>query len=458
MRSCRPRGGGSTAVSVIGALLLQLPYLIFGPGFILDDWYLLRNGQLHGWWRTLDGELLAARPGSGLVYALTFGLIGDHPLIHALIEALLIAAIAVLLDRLLSHFVSPRTAAAVALLWVALPNKTSLEVWASAQAISVALLATVFGCLLVAQGRRDLMAVAPFVFAGLTYEATIPIAAVATVAIPWILDGAVDRRFVRRTWGMLALAGSWVVLNFPSVKKDTIQLGDVRQVLPAHFSTSVSGQNPVSVALGTVAVGVSVLAAYRLVCGRRGQGKPTLGWEEHLIAAGWVVLAVGVAPFAFYFYSPIGAGDRVTVVSAVGGAMVWVGVFGFIARYRRGVAGVLLVGLLVPAFLVRLGRQELYATAGDDARAVLAEIAVRFEDPPPLIYVGPEPIMRINVGAFYDRSNIQAALQYLYGDTTITAYLTQRPEDFYAQDPALRYDLGPASRLDDVDLGWWMQP
>src|SRR3954468_5740901 len=51
-----------------------------GPGFVLDDWFNLRNAAFGGAWSSAGTAQQTARPGAAVVYALVFGGLGRHPL------------------------------------------------------------------------------------------------------------------------------------------------------------------------------------------------------------------------------------------------------------------------------------------------------------------------------------------------------------------------------------------
>ncbi len=129
----------SAAIVVLGAVVL-LPYVVAGPGFFVDDWFALRNARLDTWWNAAGSGQWHARPGAGVVYALTFGLLDDRPRIYVLLAAVVLVASAVVLDRILRRLLPPLVAVAIAAAWLVIPNHTSLEAWPSALNIALALL------------------------------------------------------------------------------------------------------------------------------------------------------------------------------------------------------------------------------------------------------------------------------------------------------------------------------
>ena len=137
-------------------------------------------------------------PDAAVVYAVVFGWVGQHPLVVLCVQAVIGVATAVALVHLLRRFFPPGLALVATLLWVLLPNHTSLEVWASATNIALCVLLTVVATdLLCARDRRVQWAAVPlFAAAGLCYEAVLPLAAVAILVVPWVRRGRPDWRLV----------------------------------------------------------------------------------------------------------------------------------------------------------------------------------------------------------------------------------------------------------------------
>ena len=220
-------------------------------------------------------------------------------------------------------------------------------------------------------------------------------------------------------------------------------MASIDSALPGHLSTGVFGEGPVAIVLGTFALSVTVWCVVRLV-----RDRAAVGWPEQIVGLGVGMIAVGVIPFITYGYSPFGAGDRVTVVSTVGGALVWTGALALLRPRRWLVAPVALL-LVVSAWSTLLDRQRSYADAGADAISIIRGVEDTIVDPHLPIYIGPEPIVEDNIVAFLDRSNLNGALQYAYRDPTIEVYLTHDSATFFAQPEAQRFDIRLVSRLDD---------
>jgi hypothetical protein len=171
-----------------------------------------------------------------------------------------------------------------------------------------------------------------------------------------------------------------------------------------------------------------------------------------LIVVGAVVVALGALPFTFYFYAPLGAGDRFNLASAFGGVLVWLGIGMWMRRTPFALvgAGVVLLALAIPA---RVDRQTTWTTAANDGTRIVAAIESRrapaSDDP---VVLGPAPIQRLNVAAFLDQSNVLGMLQYVYG-RDIPGGIAYSVEDFERFPAGQRFDVRELSWLRaDVDL------
>src|SRR2546426_771949 len=90
---------------------LAVPYALRGPKLLLDDFPVLRNRHFDGVLATAGRNQLRARPGAWLVYTLTFGTIGPHPLALYALQVVLDAAVVVTLFFAARRFVPQRAAA-----------------------------------------------------------------------------------------------------------------------------------------------------------------------------------------------------------------------------------------------------------------------------------------------------------------------------------------------------------
>lgn len=384
------------------AAVVAAPAAVRGPQYVLDDWFLLANARFDGWWRALPADLFRARPGSGVVYALTIGLLGRHPMVAFVVQAALVLLAAVLLRTLLVRFLGDPLATATALVWLWLPNHGSLLQWTTATPITVALVLLLGGLVLLDDERNALAAIA-LGAAVLCYEATAPAAALGLVAVPvlrrrpWARPAAVGA-------AVLAPVGVWMLANVPTVKDEGLaRTADLSLVLPAHVGWGVLPDGPVAVAGGALACVVVVLLA---VDGIR---RRTLHVEAAMVVAGVTTIVVGTLPFVRYFYAPLGAGDRVNVVAAVGTALVWTGLGAWLAnRLPRRAMTTVAVAVLAAMGVASWQGSMAWADAADDATRILDDLPAIEQGEVVLVE---RPPVRRNVTAFADRSNITGAVQ-----------------------------------------------
>lgn len=427
----------------IAAAVLAV-HLVRGPNFVLDDWYTVAHGRFDGMWSAPGSTHMAARPGTIVAYGLTFGLFGNHPLPVFLVLAATALLNVALLYVVLRRFLSLELSALATGIWVIVPNHLSLEVWPSATNIGMSLACLLFGIWLVARPSpgawREVGAVAAFVVSGLFYEATIPIAGAAAVGIPLLVERRIRWRFVFGTAVGLGALLLWIVANWnPRLQADR-ELADVSQALPAHFGWGLVPEGPLAAIVLAGCLAGIVLVAFRCIR-RRGVADP----REAMVLIGLVVMVAGVAPFANYYYAPFGAGDRLSFVSSVGGAVTLAGLLALLEAYRRPLAMIAVVILLAGVGVARWQRSDLWDRAGNDGVAILALVEEQYPDPEGTIAIGPSPIQEDNVAAFLDHSNITSALRVAYDDPSIEGAIAFGEENFAAFDQ--RVDIREVSTL-----------
>ena len=427
-----------TAVVALSALtaVMALPYALAGPNFILDDWYALRNAMFDGAFAAGGHNQALARPGAWVVYGLTFGLIGNHPLPIYLLQTLVNGATAVALFFVVRRFFPARAASATAAVWVVAPTHTSLDNWASASNISLALLAALLGVLALGRDRWNAQAALWFAVSALCYEATMPVAAVAVLAVPLLARRRPRTTDVAVPAIALGSCGAWIVTHWHP-DKHVGGWADLRQFLPAHFGWGLVQWRPYSTALAAATVvALAVMLARRLFPSWR----TPVGESEAMVLAGLAVMVLGVVPFLRYFYAPLGAGDRVNVVSSVGGALVLTGL-GWIAlsAWRIG-AAVLGVVIACGAVATNVHRDRLYARTGDDVLRTMRELDRAIPDPDGPIALGPHPLFTENIGGLLDESNVDGALQVHRRREGLRGYVTQNRTEWLRAPAELRFD------------------
>lgn len=421
--------------------LLSGPLAVAGPNFILDDWFALSNAAFDGPLRAGGDDQLLARPGAWLVYALEFGLIGRHPLPIYLLQTVANAAVAVVLLHLARRYVGPATALCITVVWVIMPNHGSLENWASTLNIVIALLFLLIGCLLLTEEptpRRTAVTTLLFVCAALTYEAVIPTATLALVAVPRLERRALRVAHLAPPLVGLAGAGAWLVLHWHPYK-DVRGWADLSRVIPGHFGWGVGIPLRISGIAAAIALAVIVASAGRLILPSLRHGASQ---ADGLIVAGSLVIVAGTVPFVRYYYVPLGVDDRVHVVAAIGAAMCWTGMALLVWQRRRSVA-IALGALVVTAMAtVNVQRDLLYAQAGRDVLETFTELDEAMPVPRGSIMAGPLPLAEQNIVGLLDLQALQ-----VHRGTRDVFGLVALDEKTYQGSPAhLRFDQWEAIR------------
>jgi hypothetical protein len=414
-----------------------LPHALYGPGYVLDDWWALANGQLDGALAAAGDDQWLARPGAGITYALMFGVLGHSPALAYAVLVALSGLTTVSMFRVGRHVWPPVVAGAVAAVWVIIPNHTSLAYWPSAVNIALALLLVMAGFLVVLRivpRRPAWQAGVLFGLAVVCYEAVAPAALVGA----WWLARRTGRRTgwrdVAGVVGPITAAVAWVVVFWHPAKGGIDETADLALAIPAHFGWGVVPGGWPSYATTIVAAATLTVVAARALDPRR---RRHLLHGEHLALSGLAAIAVGTAPFVRYFYEPLGAGDRVNVVAAVGTAMVWVGI-GWLGHdlLPRSLMTVLATAACVAFAGSQVAAARSWSTAGDVARDEVARIERSACGSDPVV-VRRGPTVR-NVTAFLDQSNVTGAVAMACGRRVADVRLVRRPGGaawlFYAGD------------------------
>jgi hypothetical protein len=329
---------------------------------------------------------------------------------------------------------------------VLLPNHTSLEYWQSCTPLAAATLLTLGAALCVARkdstGRQTIAAAALVTAGSLTYEAVFPIGAAVVVFLPWLAGARWRWRDAVMRGGLMLPAAVYLSL-FRSTQKSISQVASLQRAAPTHFGWGVVPPGKgATVVLIVALVAIAVAALKLLLPGFRAD----TGLGERLVVIGLGVIALGAIPFTFYFYEPLGAGDRFTLVSSIGGAMAWTGIGVMLWRWRVVVTPAAAV-LLVMAMAARAQRVEQWTTAGADSQRVAHAITTRFPTRPGHeIVLGPSPVQESNIAALLDQSNVLGMLRYLYG-RDVRGGIAYTRADYESVPPRYRINLWKLSRL-----------
>jgi hypothetical protein len=408
------------AVIVTVVLVLAVPYAIAGPNFLADDWVFLRNARF-------DGVLGAAgarqtgRPGAIVIYDLTFGAIGAHPLLLYVVQVGLWVVAALAVYAALRAFFPVLAALATTLVWLVVPNHSTLEMWAStSQAlIALALLAVGVRGLARAADRDEWSwwSVVAIAAAIAFYEVTAAAALAAVVIVPLL-------RGWRPRWGTLiggvavvALPVVWRLAN-PSVYGAPTGRMDYGTVIPNNLSLGLKAYSEPGRIVAALALAAGLWALVRVA---RAETRDQTGPAERLAIAGLVIIGLGVAPLVGFRTNFLGMEDRLTVVSGVGGAMVWTGagwmVVNALRTSRAAVTAFVAVGaavLLAIVIPIRAERTRDFDRAGDRALAQ-AHDYVQITAANPIIAVDGPVADSGRIDGLNDGWNATAATQALSG-------------------------------------------
>lgn len=431
-------------------LAVTTVFLVLGGGYVLDDWWLRANARFDGTW-SVGGEHTGQRPLAVPLWVLVHDIWAGRPVPALVFQGIGGAVFAVCLALLLRRVVAERTAIAVAATWAVLPTHLSLEVWLACVNLVWSQAAAAAG--IVVGWREDRRwwhlggAALCFTFAVLAYEANVVVAALAVVALPWVRSGRPDWPLVATVGAASTVSMLWVAAHWFEGKEPG-SLATVQDVFAANIAWAFTNPGPLARAItaaGAVALSVAV-GRLLLPSFRR-----SAGTAEWLMVAGVGVMAAGTAPFAFFVYEPIGSGDRMNGLSAVGGALFLVGLTCLLARVARPLAVLAVAAGLTAATLMRAERLQLWSLAGADADAIVEATVAAVPRPEGLIVLGPEPVVRWKVLAFLERSSIESALELAYDDRDVRAELAQNERRFLSTPAYARIDIRPVSALDDQD-------
>jgi hypothetical protein len=400
------------------AVLAAIPSIAWGlagADYLSDDFWvaheLVANGVLEGA-MNLSFEA-PARPAVGPYYVLAYQVLGDRPVLHAVLMGSLNALVALLVWRALREVVTSRTALLAALAFAVVPNRGATRLWFVLGPNLVSLACLAGGAFLLLRRGRVGTAVALFVVGILAHEG---IAAVAALVIGWWW--LQDRR-ARLRPAAVALAPVAAITTVallvspkrggsspgPLANLDTLGAG---QLGAGFWGSDLLGAIAmvVLVAAATWSIATTVLPSFR--------GPSTVRREVligcALLAAGAAPFALGGAPFAVR-----GIFDRNNLVPDLGSCLVLAALLAATVRLSRPLGTV--VATLVIVVLAAGNVQDVrdYRDAAREGDA-LVEIVLADVDPSVgrIVVVPPLP-GDTGVAQFILDSDLNAALQLRHG-------------------------------------------
>jgi len=414
------------------AALVAVPYLLAGPKLLADDFVWLRNAQVNGW-QGAGGPRVDGRPGGAIMAALTFGLIGAHPLLLAIVQTVLRSACAVALRRCFAQFVSGPVALAAALVWVVVPDHLSLEMWGSTIAAPVALGLLAAGIAELARAwratdvsNRHLLGAYLLLAGGVAvYELTAGVAGLAVLLVPFVVGRRPTIARVLSGWAIIGVPMAWAALKVSVY--DTANSGslDIRLVLPSQLSMGLSPPGMQGKLMALAGTAIVIFSLARLA-------SPSLrsraGTGERMVAAGALVIAAGVAPLVHLATNFQGLDDRLSTVSSVGAALVWTGgalVAAQLVGRRRAttVYFALAVALVVVVLPLRFVRTRDFVDAGRQATATTRVLSDQARNHQLVTVDGPIAVVD-HYSGLNDGWNATAAVQLALHDPTVVIHVT----------------------------------
>ncbi|HET7489811.1 MAG TPA: hypothetical protein VFJ85_17925 [Acidimicrobiales bacterium] len=408
-----PRGSGRwrrhapALAFAAAALVAAVPYVAASPYYLREDFAPLHNVFLHGSLRAAGGSVSLTRPGAAAVFAVVFGFLGGHPTPAVALLAVVNAVSAALLYTAAARRLPTTVAVAVAAVWVLLPVNSSMTHWLSAAPVTVSLALGLGGVVVLWDRPLTVVRIAAaaglFAAAGLTYEASLVLAPLAFVLGPAHLRrNAVAIGCV----GAAAVGtGVWSLATTPKIGGRVVPAGDVLHGLFGSELVKIGHAGVVVLLLVMVA---SLFAAWQVV---RPSFRPVTG--ERLVVAGWVVILAGSIPFLRYGQeiSYVMQSDRAAFVSAIGAAMVLVGI-GWMLLANRAVVVVLAAALAVGMVYTRGVDDVAYARSSRQVRQVLEVVRDARPAGRPLVVVARIPLGCGSVQAMNNDWNLGTATEW----------------------------------------------
>jgi hypothetical protein len=398
-------------------LVLALPYGLRGPGYLREDWEPLRIAAFDGWWAAAGGRVALSRPVSGVLFAVLFGLVGAHPLVVFSVLTAVNACVAVLIFLVAREVLPRRPALVIAVVWTLLPTHTALSNWPSAAPALFALALVLLGMLLLTRavraGRGVWPAIGVMAASALCYEATLPVAAAAIVAVPLLVAGRMRPDVVRRGL-VLVLVGLWAALASSKPPPEMIRLADI---VGSNFGWGINPNVVIELALGVPILAGVTVALVRLISSDL---RPRTGTGERLVAAGVAVVVLGVAPFVGFGQDIdfVAQGDRANMVCAIGAAMVLAGLAEMIRSGPAAAVAVVAV-LAVVALPTRWDRDRDYAETAHDVKRVIAHVQQTLPSGARTLVIGTRPLSHDGVEGLENDWDAGLAFQHQFHDADL---------------------------------------
>jgi hypothetical protein len=463
---------GDCALLVAVTAVSVLPY-VRGLGFYYDDYPVIErmrsatDQSLFGLYHSIR-PLTGQRPLQALIFAALYRLFGVHPLGYHIVNACLLAAVAVLFYLVLRELRLPRlVCVAVPLVYTTLPHYATNRFWMDAFQIN---LSGVFYFLSLYAGLRAVRArraalpawvlLAAVCVAGslFAYEVAFPLFAVSlallwrahrsaagTAVNGWVAIGGLTAAIVAagvvktllvaehgqnayRIGVQDGFAHHLAYLVSGSIK---VNVGTYLLALPYVVEWTLQHQTTASDAAAAVAAGlVALLYVRRITAGERDLFADSRLWRN-LAGAGCIVFVLGYAIFVTnqrVLFRSAGIDNRVNAAAALGVAALLVAGFGWLAArlpdarrvafFSAAVGSTVAIGVLIVD-----GLGGFWTRAANEQHTIVNSLRAGHPSLPPastIILDGVCPEAGPAV-VFADEWDFRAELQLAYNSPTLVA-------------------------------------
>lgn len=370
-------------IMAVASVLIVLPYLLGGPGFFMDDWRNLARLDTVGWLRSAEASRFASRPGAWSVEMVLYPVLRDNAVAWVFTLAALNAAAATAVAVCLRRFVAEQAAVVTALVWIVLPNHTSLRTFPNVAPMVVGLILLTVGILLM-DSRRLVPGAIAVALGGFCLEVMLLPGLVALGALHhW--RGRGTRREAWIGAGIIVTAAGLMLIH-PTYSVANAVRGTPAPIWPAHFGAGLTTVPAIAWTLSGIAIAGMAIAVVAVV---RDRHRTTDG--HWLILAGITVIVVGLAPFVLKWPAAYrGMADRNFVVSSVGSAMVWAGIGYLIWQRSRAIAAVAGIAFCTLMVSTNVTYQSDWSMIARQTPDMLRAVQCRYgDDPPKQLGVGP---------------------------------------------------------------------
>lgn len=299
----------------------SLLWAIVGPGLLTDDFghalTFKENGLLGG---LVDRSFEStSRPLVGVYYLLTYGLLGERPVSHALVLGILNAALVVIAWRVGRRLMPTHLAFVAALVLAVAPNRASTRLWFATGNYVLATTLVLVGFWLLAVARRPPLAAVVMCTAVLLFEGTAGLL-LALVGM-WVLCDARSRLSLGAVVAApAAIAALGMYLASPKRGGDGPSPGDSIETIGGGLFGSGLWGSDIAGGIGPVVFGgLIVVSLARLLPSFAHESAPL-----HWVRVGLVIVSLSALPFVVGGspFAVRGIFDRTNLVPMVGVALI----------------------------------------------------------------------------------------------------------------------------------------